>query len=72
MSVTAKESVEIVTVVACASATGVFFSPYVIFKGKNSKQEFRDCMPPGTAVSMSKSGYITVEILHDLIKHFFS
>jgi hypothetical protein len=44
--------------------------PYVIFKGKNLRQEFRDGMSPGTAVSMSKSGYITVEIFHDFIKHF--
>jgi hypothetical protein len=46
--------------------------PYVIFKGKNLKQEFRDGMPPGTAESMSKSGHITVEIFHDCIKHFVS
>jgi hypothetical protein len=70
MSVTAKE--RIVTVVACVSATGVFIPPYVIFKGKNLRQEFRDGMPPGTAVSISKSGYITIEIFHDFIKHFVS
>jgi hypothetical protein len=29
-------------------------------------------MPPGTAVSMSKSEYITVEIFHDFIKYFVS
>jgi hypothetical protein len=29
-------------------------------------------MLPGTAVSISKSGYITVEIFHDFIKHFVS
>jgi hypothetical protein len=46
--------------------------PYVIFKGKNLRQELRDGMPPGTAVSMSKSGYIIVEIFHDFIKHFVS
>jgi hypothetical protein len=72
MSVTAKERGETVTVVSCVSATGVFMPPYVIFKGKNLRQEFRDGMPPGTTVSMSKSGYITVEIFHDFIKHFFS
>jgi hypothetical protein len=47
-------------------------TPYVIFKGKNLKQEFRDGMPPGTAVSMSKSGYIVVEIFNYFIKHFVS
>jgi hypothetical protein len=72
MSVTARESGEIVTVVACVRATGVFMPPYVIFKCKNLRQEFRDGMPPGTAVSMSKSGYVTVEIFHDFIKHFVS
>jgi hypothetical protein len=72
MSVTAKEIGETVTVVACVSATGVFMPPYVIFKGKNLRQEFRDGMPQGTAVTMSKSGFITVEILHDFIKHFVS
>jgi hypothetical protein len=71
MSVTAKKSGEVVTVVACVRATGVFMPPYVIFKGKNLKQEFRDGLPPGTAVSMSKSGYIIVEIFHS-IKHFVS
>jgi hypothetical protein len=72
MSVTAKDRGQTVTVAACVSATGVFMPPYVIFKGKNLRQEFRDGMPPGTAVSMSKSGYITVEIFHDFIKHFVS
>jgi prepilin-type processing-associated H-X9-DG protein len=46
--------------------------PYVIFKGNNFKQEFRDGMPPGTVVSMSKSRHITVEIFNDFIKHFVS
>jgi hypothetical protein len=72
MIVTAEERGETVTVVACVSATGVFMPPCVIFKGKNLRQEFRDGMPPGTAVRMSKSGYITVEIFHDFIKHFVS
>jgi hypothetical protein len=44
--------------------------PYVIFKGKNLRQEFRDGMPPGTAASMSKSGYTVVEIFHHFIKYF--
>jgi hypothetical protein len=72
MSVTVKERGDIVTVVACVGATGVFMPPYVIFKGKNLKQEFRDGMPSGMAASMSKSGYITVEIFHNFIKHFVS
>jgi hypothetical protein len=46
--------------------------PYVIFEGKNLKQVFRDGMPPGTAVSMSKSGFITIEVFHDFIKPFVS
>jgi hypothetical protein len=44
--------------------------PYVVFKGKNFEQEFRDGMPPGTAVSISKSGYITDELFHAFITHF--
>jgi hypothetical protein len=64
MSVTAKERGETVSVAACVSATGVFMPPYVIFKGKNLRQEFRDGVSPGMAVSISKSGYITVEIFH--------
>jgi hypothetical protein len=71
MSVTTKERGETVTVVACVSATGVFMPPYAIFEGKNLKQVFRDGMPPGTAANMSKSGYITIEIFHDFVKHFF-
>jgi hypothetical protein len=63
---------ETVTVVACVSATGVFMTPYVIFKGKNLKQEFRDGMSPRTAASMSKSDNITVKIFYDFIKHFVS
>jgi hypothetical protein len=46
--------------------------PYVTFKGTKLKQEFRDGMLPGTAVSMSKSVYMTVEIFHDFIKHCVS
>jgi hypothetical protein len=72
MIVTAEERGETVTVLSCVSATGVFMPQYVIFKGKNLRQEFRDGMPPWTAVSMSKSGYMTVKICHDFIKHFVS
>jgi hypothetical protein len=72
ISVTTNERGETVTVVACVSVTGVFMPPYVIFKCKNLRQEFRDGMPPGTAISMNKSSYITVEIFHDFIKHFVS
>jgi hypothetical protein len=46
--------------------------PYVILKSKNLRQEFRDGMPPGTAASMSKSGYIVVEIFHHFIKYLVS
>ncbi|KAJ8896234.1 hypothetical protein PR048_001577 [Dryococelus australis] len=62
MSVTAKERGETVAVLTCVSATGVFLPPFLIFKGKNMKQEFRDNLLPGSVVFMSDSGYITIEI----------
>ncbi|KAJ8873411.1 hypothetical protein PR048_024227 [Dryococelus australis] len=59
-----------VTVLACVSATGVFLTPFVIFKGKNMKQEFRDNLLPGSVVFMSDSGYITIELFRKFLEHF--
>ncbi|KAJ8882616.1 hypothetical protein PR048_014427 [Dryococelus australis] len=72
MSVTTKERGETVIVLACVSATGVFLPPFVIFKGKNMKQEFRDNLPPGSVVFMSDSGYITIELFREFLEHFIT
>ncbi|KAJ8882236.1 hypothetical protein PR048_018724 [Dryococelus australis] len=34
------------------------------------KQEFRDNLPPGSVVSMSDSGYITIELFRKFLEHF--
>ncbi|KAJ8885068.1 hypothetical protein PR048_011264 [Dryococelus australis] len=70
MSVTAKERGEAVTIRTCVSATGVFLPPFVVFKGKNMKQEFRDNLPPGSVVFMTDSGYITIELFRKFHEHF--
>ncbi|KAJ8891460.1 hypothetical protein PR048_003988 [Dryococelus australis] len=69
MSVTAKERGEIVTALALVSAT-VLLPPFVIPKGKNMKQEFRDNLPPGSVIFMSDSGYITIELSRKFLEHF--
>ncbi|KAJ8878536.1 hypothetical protein PR048_019114 [Dryococelus australis] len=69
-SVTAKERGDTVNVLARVSATDVFLPPFVIFQGKNLKQEFRDNLPPGSVVFVSDSGYITIELFQKFLEHF--
>ncbi|KAJ8873277.1 hypothetical protein PR048_026911 [Dryococelus australis] len=70
MSVTAKGRGETATVLACVSATGVFLPPFVVFKVKNVKQEFRNNLPPGSVVFMNDSSYIIIEHFRKFLEHF--
>ncbi|KAJ8868357.1 hypothetical protein PR048_029873 [Dryococelus australis] len=66
MNVTSKERGETVAVLARVSATRVFLPPF----RKNMKQEFSDNLPPDSVVSMSDSGYITIELFQKFPEHF--
>ncbi|KAJ8889797.1 hypothetical protein PR048_009300 [Dryococelus australis] len=51
-------------------ATGVFQTPFVILKGENVKQEFRDNLLPGSVVFVSDSSYLTIELFQKFLEHF--
>lgn len=70
--VTSAEKRETITVIACCNAEGNFLPPFCIFKGKNKKNEWQDCMPPGSDIQMSpKSAYVNAEIFKDWLQNHF-
>ena len=58
----APEHAENVTLLVCANAAGCAVPPMVIFKGKRSKPEYSDSLPPNTLVCMSDKGSATTEL----------
>lgn len=70
VSITNLERGENVTAVVCCSASGVYIPPFIIFKGKRMREEYRLGMPPGTQVTMSDSGYINDDLFLVWLKHF--
>ncbi|XP_050293801.1 tigger transposable element-derived protein 2-like [Anthonomus grandis grandis] len=70
--ITSAEKGETISVLTCVNAEGTFFPPCCIFKGKNTKREFEDGLPPGGKVVMGeKSAYVTSEIFFQWFKDFF-
>lgn len=69
-SLTSLERGENVTAVVCCSASGVFIPPFIIFKGKRMREEFKHGMPPGSQVAMSESGYINEDLFLVWLQHF--
>ena len=66
----APEHAENVTLVVCANAAGCAVPPMVIFKGKRSKPEYSDSLPPNTLVCMSDKGSMTTELFIKWLEHF--
>ena len=66
----APEHAENVTLVVCASAVGSVIPPMVIFKGKRSKPEYNDNLPPNTVVCMSDKGSMTTTLFIKWVEHF--
>ena len=58
------------TLVVCASAVGSVIPPMVIFKGKRSKPEYNDNLPPNTVVCMSDKGSMTTTLFIKWVEHF--
>lgn len=69
-SLTSLERGENVTAVVCCSASGVFIPPFIIFKGKRMREEYKHGMPPGSQVAMSESGYINEDLFLVWLQHF--
>lgn len=67
---TSVERGELVTIVACCSATGHYIQPMAIFKGKKFHREWEDGFPAGAKVCMSDSGWINEELFLEWLKHF--
>ena len=66
----APEHAENVSLVVCANATGSAIPLTVIFKGKRSKSEYGDNLPPNAMVCMSDKGSMTTELFIKWLEHF--
>ena len=66
----APEHAENVTLVVYASAVGSVIPPMVIFKGKRSKPEYNNNLPPNTVVCMSDKGSMTTTLFIKWVEHF--
>ena len=66
----APEHAENVSLVVCANATGSAIPLMVIFKGKRSKPEYGDNLPPNAMVCMSDKGSMTTELFIKWLEHF--
>ncbi|XP_033761495.1 jerky protein homolog-like [Pecten maximus] len=61
-----------ITVVACASASGLLIPPQVIFQGKRGMdQTMFQGMPPGTRVCISPNGWIDSELFETWVTEHF-
>ena len=70
VSLTNLERGENVTVVVACNATGTYIPPFIIFKGKRMREEYKMGTPPGTEVAMSETGYINEDLFLTWLKHF--
>lgn len=71
-SLTSAEKGENVSLISCVNAEGYFLPPVLIFKGKNTKDEFCDGLPPGSSVFMNpKSSYINSDLFIKWFKECF-
>jgi hypothetical protein len=61
---------ENVTVVSCGDALGQMKSKMILFKAKRCNPEWRDDLPPGTAVEMTEIGSMTTETFIKRLEHF--
>ena len=61
-----------ITVVACASASGVLMPPHVIFKGKRGlDRDMFQGLPPCTRVCISPNGWIDSELFETWVTEHF-
>lgn len=58
------------TFVACASASGNYVPPMLIFKRMRMSDELKVGAPPGSLVEISESGYITSVLFLKWLQHF--
>ncbi|KAI4468358.1 zinc finger fyve/phd-type [Holotrichia oblita] len=76
-SLTSGEKGETTSVIGCCNAEEMFLPPYVIFKGKNRKDEYLDGMPHGSQIAIATGiapfnpdaipdhAYITIQMEQD-------
>ncbi|XP_046674733.1 uncharacterized protein LOC124363528 [Homalodisca vitripennis] len=58
------------TVVCCASASGIYVPPMLIFKRMRMNNDLRVGAPPGSPVEILESGYMTSDLFVKWLKHF--
>jgi hypothetical protein len=58
------------TIVCCASPSGFFLPPMVIFKRMRMHEALKKGAPPGSLVEVSETGYINSELFVKFLQHF--
>ena len=61
-----------ITAVPCASATGSFVSPMLIYPGVRFREELIDRAPAGTIGKASKSGWINQYLFNEWLDHLLN
>lgn len=58
------------TLVGCASASGVFVPPMIIYKRMRMSPQLRNGTPPGSLVEVAEHGFIVSELFLKWLQHF--
>lgn len=71
-AITSGEKARNVTFVCCASASGQYVPPLVIFPRKRMKADLKEGAPAGSIFACQKNGWINVELFRQWFEHFIT
>lgn len=69
-AITIAEKGATTTYLACASATGEWLPPFIVFKGVRMQEALNSGFPHGTVVKLSENGWSNKDIFLDFLKIF--
>jgi hypothetical protein len=71
-SLTSGERGKTITAICCASATGIYVSPMLIFPRVRMKPSLMDHCAPGAIGTCTKTGWINEKVFSDWFEHFLT
>ena len=69
-SLTSAERGNLITVVICMNATGIYVPPLIMFQRKNMKEELLEGAPVGSILACHSGGWIQTDIFTKWFNHF--
>lgn len=69
-SLTSAERGNLITVVTCMNATGIYVPPLIMFPSKSMKEELLDGAPAGSILACHPSGWIQTDVFTKWFNHF--